>query len=319
MDICHSILFMKKILILTVIITIFITCNKKDNVSAPAPVPVPVSFRILDSAQMITDLQALSSDAFKGRDANRPEVVLTHQLIQARLRTAGTDSFAVGFAQNFNTGVARKNFLGLIHGRIYTDKYIVVGAHFDHFGVNSSGGIYHGADDNASGTACVLAMAKYFKQHQPAYSIIFALWDGEEHGLLGSNYFVNHLPAGLDLSKIKFNLNMDMIARSDNNSTWASGLSHYPAYSYLVDSIKNRTTVIQLKSGYDKPTDPQDWTYLSDHASFYNKSIPYLYLGVEDHPDYHQITDTFDKIDKNKFTENANIAVQMVLLLDRKL
>src|SRR5205085_12602650 len=118
---------------------------------------------------------------------------------------------------------------------------------------------------------------------------------------------------------IKFNLNMDMIARSDNNSTWASGLSHYPAYSYLVDSIKNRTTIIQLKSGYDKPTDPQDWTYLSDHASFYGKNIPYMYLGVEDHPDYHQITDTFDKIDKNKFTENANIAVQMVLLLDRKL
>lgn len=308
---------MKKALLAVAMLFYVISC-KDDNVINTPPSSIP-AFRILDSAQMVSDLQALSSDAFKGRKATLPEVVLTHQLIQSRLRSAATDSFATGFIQNFTTGtLAQKNFLGLVRGSLHPDQYIVVGAHFDHLGLNGAGIVYHGADDNASGVACVLAMAKYFKQHQPAYSVIFALWDGEEIGLRGSAYFVNNLPVGITLAKIKFNLNMDMIARSDNNSIWASGLSHYPAYSYLVDSVKNRTSTL-LKSGYDKPTDPQDWTYLSDHGSFYGKNIPYLYLGVEDHADYHQVTDTFDRVNLNKFVENANIAAQMLLLLDRKL
>jgi Zn-dependent M28 family amino/carboxypeptidase len=308
---------MKRLFFGAILLISIISC--KDDHVTPTQEPPASGFRILDSTQMVNDLQALSSDAFKGRKAGTPEVLLSHALIQNRLRAAATDSFAPGFAQNFTYGsVARKNFLGLVRGSTYPDKYIVVGAHFDHLGINGAGAIYHGADDNASGVACVLAMAKYFKQHQPAYSIIFALWDGEEDGLRGSAYFVNNLPAGVSLPQLKFNLNMDMIARSDNNSIWASGLAHYPAYRYLVDSVKNRTT-IQLKSGYDTPADPQDWTLLSDHASFFNKNIPFLYLGVEDHADYHKPTDTFDKIDLNRFVENANIAAQMLLLLDRKL
>jgi len=307
---------MKKSLLLVCIAALFIACSR-DKDSLPAP--TPVAFRILDSTQMSNDLQLLSSDAYKGRKAGTPEVILTHQLIQNRLRAAGVDSFATGFAQDFTlSGEARKNFIGLVKGTTYPGKYIVVGAHFDHLGVNGSGVVYHGADDNASGTANVLAMAKYFQSHKPAYSIIFALWDAEELGLKGSDYFVNNLPVGLDISNIKFNLNMDMVARSDNNSIWACGLSHYPAYKYLVDSIAPKSST-QLKSGYDKPTDARDWTYLSDHGSFHKKNIPFIYLGVEDHVDYHKTSDTFDKVNLNRFTENANIAAQMILLLDRKL
>jgi hypothetical protein len=315
---------MKKIFLPLLIMAAFIGCKQKEIteqsvIDPPVNPPVVQAFRVLDSTQMTNDLKDLSSDAFKGRKAGTPEVGLTYQLIRDRLHQAGVDSFSTGFVQDFTYGgIARKNFLGLIKGNIYPDKYIVVGAHFDHLGVDANGIVYHGADDNASGVAATLAMAKYFQQHKPAYSIIFALWDGEEIGLRGSAYFVNNLPAGLDLSKIKFNLNADMLARSDNNSIWASGLSHFPTYAYLVDSIKPRSTT-QLKSGYDKPTDSQDWTLLSDHGSFYAKGIPYLYLGVEDHPDYHKTTDTFEKIDLNKFTENANIFAQMAILLDRKL
>jgi len=316
---------MKNIFLSVVVIATIVSCGQKELVTdgpVVPPVVVPpvvASFRVLDSTQMDNDLKALSSDAFKGRKAGMAEVILSHQLIQSRLRQAGVDSFAAGFVQQFSyLGLDRKNFLGLVKGTLYPDKYIVVGAHYDHLGVDGSGVVYHGADDNASGVAATLAMAKYFQQHKPSYSIIFALWDSEEIGLRGSAYFVNNLPAGLDLSKIKFNLNADMLARSDNNSIWASGLSHYPEYAYLVDSIKPKAAT-QLKSGYDKPTDPQDWTFLSDHGSFYNKNIPYLYLGVEDHPDYHKVTDTYEKIDADRFTENANIFAQMAILLDKKL
>ena len=298
---------------------VLVQCSKNDG---PAPNPVqPAPFKILDSAQMVTDLQQLSSDAFKGRKADYPEISLAHQLIQSRLRQAGMDSFAVGLAQDFTlgaSGVQHKNLLGFIRGTQMPNEYIVMGAHYDHMGVNASGDVYNGADDNASGVAAVLAAAKYFKAHPPKHSIIFALWAAEELGLKGSQYFTNNLPAGITLPAIKFNLNMDMIARSDNNKIWAAGLFHYPSFSYLVDSLQGKTTV-QLLSGFDNAAAPQDWTYQSDHGSFHQKGIPFLYLGVEDHPDYHRVTDEFNRINLGRYVENANIAAQMMLLLDRKL
>lgn len=287
-------------------------------VTPPVTPPTTASFRLLDSTQMSNDLKLLSSDAFKGRAAGVPGIELTYQLIKDRLRSAGVDSFAVEFEQPFTSNsVQRKNFLGVIKGSTHPDKYIVLGAHFDHMGV-SGANIFHGADDNASGVAAVLASAKYFKQHPPAYSIIFALWDAEEIGMRGSNYFVNNLPTGITLTSLKFNLNADMIARSDNNKIWGVGLTQFPAYKYLVDSVKDRTSTI-LASGYDNSSFPENWVNSSDHASFYAKGIPFLYLGVEDHADYHKPTDTFENVNLNKFTENANIFLQMALLLDRKL
>lgn len=308
---------MKKYLVLFSAVLIFAACKQSgpDPLAPVAGVPMQ---RLLDTTQMQQDLQQLSSDAFMGRNPNNTAVNLSYELIQNRLRQAGVDSFAIGFEQNFSlSSLSRKNFLGVIKGSTNPNDYIVVSAHFDHLGKTASG-IFHGADDNASGVSAVLAMAKYFKQHPPKHSIIFALWDAEEVGLKGSEYFVNNLPAPLNLSQVKFNLNLDMIARSDNNKLWACGLSHYPTYKYLVDSLKDRTTT-QLVSGYDKPTDTQDWTYLSDQGSFHRKGIAFIYLGVEDFPEYHKVTDTYDRINLQKYFENANIAANMLALVDRKL
>ena len=274
--------------------------------------------RLLDTTQLQQDLQQLSSDEFMGRNVNNAAIDLSYNLIQNRLRQAGVDSFATGFIQDFIlSGVNRKNFLGHVKGSTNPNDYIVVSAHFDHLG-KTAAGIFHGADDNASGVAAVLAMAKYFKQHPPKHSIIFALWDAEEDGLKGSAYFVDNLPNVLIYSQIKINLNLDMIARSDKNRLWACGLYYYPEFKYLVDSLKNRTTT-ELQSGFDNSNFPQDWTYSSDHASFHRKHTAFVYLGVEDHADYHKVTDTYDKINLQKYFENANIAANMVALLDRKL
>ena len=310
---------MKKYLILlsAIIVIIFAACKQ----SGPEPLRpgevLPMQ-RLLDTTQMQQDLQLLSSDAFMGRNPGNTAINLSYELIQKRLRQADLDSFAIGFEQNFNlAGLSRKNFLGVIKGSTNPNDFIVVSAHFDHLG-KTAAGIFHGADDNASGVAAVLAMAKYLKQNPPKHSIIFALWDAEEVGLKGSEYFVNNLPSSLTLSQVKFNLNLDMIARSDNNKLWACGLSHYPRYKYLVDSLKDRTST-QLVSGYDKASDPQDWTYLSDQGSFHRKGIAFIYLGVEDFPEYHKVTDTYDRINLQKYFENANIAANMVALLDRKL
>lgn len=304
---------------------VFWSCQKEtspDPIVNPPVVnpPAPAPFKILDSLQMVTDLQQLSSDAFKGRQAGTPEIALSHELIQNRLRQAGVDSFATGFFQPFTlSGLEHKNLLAVIKGSLKPDEYIVLGAHYDHIGVRTSdGNVYNGADDNASGVAAVLAAAKYFKAHPPKHSVVFALWAAEEVGLRGSKYFTDNLPGTLTLAQIKFNLNLDMIARSDNNKIWGCGTYSYPAYKYLIDSLQGKTTV-ELKAGFDSPSSPQNWTNLSDQGSFHAKGIPFLYLGVEDHADYHKVTDEFSKVDPARFNENANIAAQMMLLLDRKL
>ncbi|HRD59209.1 MAG TPA: M20/M25/M40 family metallo-hydrolase [Ferruginibacter sp.] len=296
-------------------------CQKNIGGTQNPPV-VPPPFKILDSAQMVSDMQQLSADSFKGRKSDYAEIALTHDLIQKRLRQAALDSFATGYFQNFTllpNPTQHKNLIGFIKGTEKPNEYIVMGAHYDHVGVRTSdGNVYNGADDNASGVAAVLAAAKYFKANPPKHSIIFALWAAEEIGLQGSKYFTNNLPAGLTLAQIKFNLNLDMIARSDNNKIWGCGLYHYPAYAYLIDSLQGKTNV-QLFSGFDSPSSPQNWTNLSDQGSFHAKGIPFLYLGVEDHADYHKVTDEFNKISLTKYVENANIAAQMMLLLDRKI
>lgn len=308
---------MKKYLSLFSIIIFFAACKHNDPDTLPPAPGVPMQ-RLLDTTQMQQDLQQLSSDAFMGRNPNNVAINLSYELIQNRLRQAGVDSFAIGFEQDFSvSSTSRKNFLGVIKGSVSPNDYIVVSAHFDHLG-KTVAGIFHGADDNASGVAAVLAMAKYFKQHPPKHSIIFALWDAEEVGLKGSDYFVNNLPATLSLSQLKFNLNLDMIARSDNNKLWACGIAHYPNYKYLVDSLQNRTTT-QLGSGFDKSSDSQDWTYLSDQGSFHRKGIAFIYLGVEDHADYHKVSDTYDKINLQRYFENANIAANILAMVDRKL
>ncbi len=308
---------MKKYFFLFSALLIFAACKQNGPEPLP-PVLTQAMPRLLDTTQLQQDLQQLSSDEFMGRNPSNAAIGLTYELIKKRLRQAGVDSFAIGFEQSFNlSSSSRKNFLGVIKGTVLPNDFIVISAHFDHLG-KTAAGVFHGADDNASGVAAVLAMAKYFKQHPPKHSIIFALWDAEEVGLKGSEFFVNNLPATLNLNQIKFNLNLDMIARSDNNKLWASGLSHYPNYKYLVDSLKEGTTT-QLGSGFDKSSDPQDWTYLSDHGSFHRKGIAFVYLGVEDHADYHKVTDTFGRINLQKYFENANIAANMLALLDRKL
>jgi len=167
--------------------------------------------------------------------------------------------------------------------------------------------IYHGASDNATGVACILAMAKYFKRNPLPWSLIFVAFDREESGLEGSLYFTDHLPKPIQLSTIGFNLNVDMIARNDKNEIFACGLYCYPSFMYAINNTQHQTNV-KLLMGHDVGRNRDNWTDLSDHFAFYKKNIPFLYIGVEDHPDYHQPSDTYDKIDFATYIENCNLA-----------
>jgi Zn-dependent M28 family amino/carboxypeptidase len=281
-------------------------------VNKPAVPPT----RILDSAAIINDLEYLASDTCEGRKPGSAGHASAVERIAYRMRVAGLDSFNNSLIDTFTAGkswnkiTTGKNIIGWIKGASYPEKYIVISAHYDHLG-KIGPNIYYGASDNASGTACILAMAKYFRQHPLPCSLIFAAFDREESGIEGSFNFVDQLPPPLNLSNIRLNLNVDMIARNDNNEIFICGIHHSPSLIYAVKETQNKTNA-KLLMGHDKGNVYENWTSQSDHFSFYKKSIPFLYIGVEDHVDYHKPTDTYDKINYSSYIENCNMVVLLV-------
>ncbi|HEY8479206.1 MAG TPA: M20/M25/M40 family metallo-hydrolase, partial [Spirillospora sp.] len=197
---------------------------------------------------------------------------------------------------------------------------IVLTAHFDHVGIGrpdeAGDSIYNGADDNASGTAALLALARYFREHTPAHSIVFAALDAEEMGLQGARAFVRTPPIPLDA--VVINVNMDMVGRNDAGELYVAGTYHYPFLKPVVERIAERAPV-RLLMGHDSPDLPQgqDWTSASDHGAFHAAGIPFLYFGVEDHEDYHRPTDEFDGIQPEFYSAAVRTVLATVLELDR--
>lgn len=272
-----------------------------------------------DSTVLINHLAFLTSATLAGRETATPGNLLAQQYIvrvmdSLKLLKTGESRlqpFPVG-----NEGKQGNNVIGYLKGTKYPDSYIVLTAHYDHLGTRN-GQIYFGADDNASGTAALLTMAKYFATHPPQHSILFVAFDAEEKGLVGSNYFTAH--PTIPLSALLVNINMDMIGRNDSNEIYICGTYHYPALKKFTDSIQP-IPPIHVLLGHDNSAfgGLQDWTAQSDHYAFHKFKIPFLYFGVEDHPDYHRPSDTFDKIQKSFYYRVSNIILQTVLLLDRQ-
>ncbi|WP_207497151.1 M20/M25/M40 family metallo-hydrolase [Aridibaculum aurantiacum] len=274
--------------------------------------------RLLDSLQIVTDLKFLASDTCEGRSPGSVGHELAMKRVIARMKAAGLDSLDNSLVQTFSArgpfgNTTGKNVIGWLKGKKEPNKFMVISAHYDHVGKNSRGTFY-GADDNASGVACLLAMAKYFKKNPQPYSIIFAAFDREESGLQGAHKFVEYMDSTNRLSAIKFNLNMDMIARSDSNEMFASGTRHYPAYISVVEKVRPLTNTVLL-IGHDYGSSREDWTKLSDQFAFHKKNIPFLFVSVEDHEDYHKPTDTVDRINLSRYIENCN----MLLLLAKSI
>ena len=302
------------------IVLLVVACKNKASKNPDTGKKTLAAVAGLDSVSLINDLGYLSSETLGGRETGTPGNALAQEYIAKRfdslqLKQSESGRFQPFPLNNQAAGTAGKNIIGIIPGTTHPDQYYVISAHYDHLGTKGDK-IYFGADDNASGSACLLALARYFKQHPPAHSLIFASFDAEEKGLVGSRYFVGHLP--VDSTKVLLNVNMDMVSRNDKNEIYASGTWHYPFLKKYVDSIKLLTSV-NVSYGHDNPSEGHnDWTNQSDHYPFHKAKIPYLYFGVEDHPDYHKPTDTFDKVDKGFYFRVCNMIKETVVELDRQ-
>jgi Zn-dependent M28 family amino/carboxypeptidase len=207
-----------------------------------------------------------------------------------------------------------KNVIAAVVGSdsMLQNEWVVVGAHYDHLGLGDRnslspsqiGQIHHGADDNASGTAGVLEMARLAAKNKRAWkrSVLFITFAGEELGLLGSSHFVNH--PTISMRSVMGMINMDMIGRLNNDRLFIGGVGTSPSFRPWLDDF-NKSVHLQLDysdSGYGA----------SDHMSFNAKKVPVLFFFSGLHTDYHKPTDTYDKINSNGAIKVLSLVYMMM-------
>jgi len=256
-------------------------------------------------------------------------------------KTAGTQILTGDLS--LTTDIVRKespayNLIGVLEGSdpLLKNETIIIGAHYDHLGRGGEGSlaansteIHHGADDNASGTAGMLELARILttQRPRPKRTIVFMAFSGEEEGLLGSNYYVNH-PLR-PLANTVAMINMDMIGRMKDRKLIIGGIGTAKEWRELLGNGNNAPSVLSVSvtPGSTDPSGtpmvvpvntrrsttadskkPFDITFQedgygpSDHSSFYSKQIPVLFFWTGTHNDYHKPSDTFDKIN---YTDEA--------------
>ena len=225
----------------------------------------------------------------------------------ATAKTPGTNKTLTGEI-TLATDVVRNevpayNVIGILDGSdpVLKNETIVIGAHYDHLGrggegslAPNSGQVHHGADDNASGTAGLLELARIFSAQRPKLkrTVVFIAFSGEEEGLLGSNYYVNHPVVPLADTVAMFN--MDMIGRMKDRKLVISGVGTATEWRQLLTASNGGFELSMNEDGFGP----------SDHSSFYGKKIPVLFFWTGTHSDYHKPSDTFDKIN---YTDEARI------------
>ena len=170
--------------------------------------------------------------------------------------------------------------------------------------------IRNGADDNASGTAAVLQLARMLSVSRPRHSVLFVAFSGEEEGLLGSQYFVENSPVPLDSIVAMFNF--DMVGRLKDDKLFVYGTGTATELPLLVDSANLKILpALSIQGG-------GDGFGSSDHSSFYAKNIPVLHFFTDSHEDYHRATDDVEKINVGGEARIVNLAFDMIRSLDTR-
>ena len=283
---------------------------------------------------VLADVVALSADSLQGRITCQPGHEAAARYAISRLQAAGArpagDSgtyrqhWTVGTTgattQAGVAGCSTFNVMATIPGRgSLAGQYVIVGAHLDHLGTGrfgsmaaDSGQIHNGADDNASGSAAVIELARLTardrsrRDARPRRTVVFGLWSAEEIGSLGSAWYVRNLPMPKD-SVIAY-LNFDMVGRLREGRLMALGERSAEEWSELLDSANAEPRLFLRASG--------DGWGPSDHASFYAGRMPVLHFFTDVHEDYHRPGDDADKINADGIVQVADFAAGLIRLLD---
>jgi hypothetical protein len=255
------------------------------------------------------DVTFLASDDLEGRaigtdGEQKAADYLAEEFKKSGLEPKGTEGFFQPFTVSKPTnpheeavvgtdgeGLTGRNVIGFIDNK--SENTIVIGAHFDHLGMGGQSSlhrgdsaIHNGADDNASGTAALVALAKILKREKHSSNFLFIAFSGEENGLWGSNYFVKN--PTIELASINYMINMDMVGRMNAEKTLAiNGVGTSPSLLPALDLVNaDSLKLVTSESGVGP----------SDHTSFYLQDLPVLHFFTGQHEDYHRPSDDSDLI-----------------------
>lgn len=283
----------------------------------------------LETASIKKNVEWLASDLRKGRGTGTPEEKAAAKYIAKHFKKSGlqpkgdkgTYFHQFGFKQQDPHGgeianapnIYSQNVAGYLdNGAEYT---IVIGAHYDHLGMGDEssmdrsklGQIHNGADDNASGTAAVMELARYFAKNgvKEKHNFLFLAFSAEEKGLIGSKRFTEY--PTIDLSKVSFMINLDMVGRlSQEKKLVVGGVGTAPDFVPLFNELRGDFTV-KLDSAGVGP---------SDHTSFYLKNIPVLFCFTGQHTDYHKPSDDAEKVNFEGIRQISDLLVRAIQRLD---
>jgi len=278
-----------------------------------------------DARAIRSDIAFLASDRLEGRGTGTPGNDSAAAFIARRFAALGLTPLAPDFEQRFvahplagHNAEPRsrrtQNVASLLQARdpALRNEYVVIGAHFDHLGRSTEGAldperknaVRRGADDNASGTAAVLELARLFAAAPARRSLVFVTFSGEELGLLGSEYFVANSPIPLDSTMAM--INFDMVGRLREDKLIVYGVATATELPTLLDSVNSvgnaPLRIAALGDGYGP----------SDHSSFYARNIPVLHFFTDLHDDYHRASDVVRKINAPGEAHVVDVAERLI-------
>ncbi|TXE20188.1 M20/M25/M40 family metallo-hydrolase [Psychroflexus gondwanensis] len=282
--------------------------------------------KTITSSELSDYLYTFSSDDFQGRDTGEPGQKKAAEYLKDYYNSLNIQGgsfeeddtyFQTIPSAYFNDKYkASENVISIIKGSQFPEEYLVITSHYDHVGMKD-GEIYNGADDDGSGTVAIMEIAEAFQKavsdgYRPKRSIVFLHVTAEEKGLLGSKYYSEN-PI-YPLENTVANLNIDMIGRIDEAH------QDHPNYVYLIGSDKLSTdlheisekanstyTNLNLDYTYNDENDPNRFYYRSDHYNFAKFDIPIIFYFNGVHEDYHQPTDTAEKIEYDLLEKRARL------------
>lgn len=276
----------------------------------------------IESDRLKSHIRELSGDTYEGRGSGsageqKANDYIEKQFQKLKVLPKGDQGFDQSFP--FRAGVhgegaagTAQNVVGFIdNGAVNT---VIIGAHYDHLGLGNDGSsldanpknkVHNGADDNASGVAGVLELARYYQQNgkKESYNFLFICFSGEELGLYGSKYFTEH--PSVDLASVTCMINLDMIGRlnPDTKALFVSGTGTSPGWEPLLKKVSNDQLNIKTDSSGTGP---------SDHTSFYLKNIPVLHFFTGSHVDYHKPSDDWEKINYEGEAEVLKLITRVI-------
>ncbi|KYG80198.1 PDZ domain-containing protein [Roseivirga ehrenbergii] len=277
------------------------------------------------------DIAYLADDKLEGRAIGTEGEQLAAEYIAAAFKKYGLEPKGTdGYMQPFNVkkatnpheeavigdaegGITGRNVVGYIDNG--AENTVVIGAHFDHLGYGEEGSLYrgdkaihNGADDNASGTAAMIQLARILKNKGKDKNYLFMAFSGEENGLWGSNYFSKN--STIDLGSVDYMINIDMVGRMNEEKTLAiNGVGTSPVWMDKIEAANTDTLKLVTSESGIGP---------SDHTSFYLQDLPVLHFFTGQHEDYHRPSDDANKINYHGIVKVVRLIERLVLSLDQE-